>query len=57
MQRSKVEKHNTLEELKKEFQHKMEVINEIKREKELREQQAQQKTDKEKRKRAEENKH
>ena len=37
MSHSKAEKHKNLEELKIEYQHKLEVINEIKREKELRE--------------------
>lgn len=51
MSHSKAEKHKNLEELKTEYQHKLEVINEIKREKELREQQRLKAIEKEKKKR------
>ena len=51
MQHSKAEKHKNLEELKAEYQHKLEVINEIKREKEVREQQRLKAIEKEKKKR------
>lgn len=40
MNRIKAEKHGNLDDLRSEYQHKMEVIEEIKREKELRAQQA-----------------
>ena len=57
MNRSKQEKHHTLEELKQEYQYKMDVIEEIKREKELREQQLKMKAEKVYKKRAEESRH